>query len=111
MFFNKRDKPGIGFIHIAYQLHNPETRCLFVYNLGKVTLKQLTVTIMDGDGKQSQFQTNKISARSNDVIDYGSTPDMNGQMFTGIVTKVIVNAFDSDFTFKLTANSKFELSR
>lgn len=76
--------------------------------MGKSSLKDVSVTLINDTGDNFKYTTNTVSARSNEIIHFGTKNDTNGKLFTGIIVKVVVKTNDISATFKPNHTFKFE---
>jgi len=107
MFFNKKNSPQPHHVQIAFHQHLPESKILLIYNMGKSSLKDVSVTLINETGENYTYTTNSVSARSNELIYFGTKNDINGKLFTGNIVKVVVKTLEISTAFKPNDTFKF----
>jgi hypothetical protein len=109
MLFGKKASPDQGQIQVAYQQHLPETKKLLIYNMGKSSLKTVHLVIINETEEWFEYPCEPISARSNEVVDFGNTMAVDGKLFTGNILKVTVKVNNSTVVFTPNVNGRFDL--
>ncbi|NOU48660.1 MAG: hypothetical protein HOO86_16590 [Bacteroidales bacterium] len=76
--------------------------------MGKSSLKDVSVTLINDTAENYTYTTNSVSARSNELIHFGTKNDTNGKLFTGNIVKVVVKTLEISATFKPNSTFKFD---
>jgi hypothetical protein len=105
MFSSK--KPDIK-IDACYHYRKPESGSIVVYNLGKSSLANLKVILINDKGESFDYTITKIAIKTGELIKYTTESDLNGSLFSGKLATVKIECRQTIFHYTVDENNIFK---
>lgn len=100
-------KPDVK-IDVCYHYRKPESGSIVIYNLGKYSLTNLKVILINDKGESFDYALTKIAIKTGEIIKYNTENALSGALFSGKLQSVTVECSQKSFPFIVDENNNFK---
>lgn len=95
-------------IDVCYHYRKPESGSIVIYNLGKKSLANLKVILINDIGQTFDYKITKIAIKTGDLIKYATESAQNELLFSGKLATVKVECGQTAFHYTVDENNNFK---
>ncbi len=93
-------KPGPDLqVSVAYEYHKESSRSVIIYNLGKRSLRGLTIVVENESGERYSYQIPELQVKIGIKLNLIEKADLNHEFFQGKVSKLTISVAAQQFHF------------